>query len=127
MDNKELEQVIKTLLTNPITAKRKKVILTNGKKQEVIFETSKQTILNPAGMPEIEIVNASPVLGDGTSLSGAAFCETCNNTVSIKSLRRCKCGRTTCLRRGCGKIWGGRFFCSLKCVILSKFGLLRRF
>ncbi|MFH1014439.1 MAG: hypothetical protein V1762_00730 [Nitrospirota bacterium] len=128
MDEQEfMENFIKLLKVNPLTAKKKKIILDDGGKEEVIFETSKQTVLNEAGMPETIFVNKPKVLGDGSSTAGVTRCQACQGIVRIQSLHRCPCGRTCCVSRGCGKVWGGTWFCSFRCVILYKMRLLRRF
>lgn len=127
MDSKDFEGLMKMILSNPISSKRKRVVLNDGKKEEVIFESSRQTVLNNAGMPETEVINENVVLDDGSSITGVSRCQKCQGLVRIQSLHRCPCGRTVCLRRGCGKVWGGRWFCSIRCVIFSKMRLLRKF
>jgi len=121
------EDFIKFQNVNSIASKKKKIIINDGNNEDVIFETSRETILNGAGMPETTFTNKSHILKDGSSTTGVTKCQTCHGIVSIKSLHRCPCGRTCCVSRGCGIVWGGTWFCSLRCVILYKLRLLRRF
>mgnify|MGYP001563187116 FL=1 len=128
MTEQELfEGFIKFFKVNPISGTRKKIVIDDGIKEEVLFETSNETILNNAGMPETVIINKPRILGDGSSITGVTKCQTCQKIVRVKSLHRCPCGNTCCVTRGCGKVWGGTWFCSLRCVILYKLRLLRRF
>lgn len=122
-----MENFIKMFKANPLSAKKKRVVINDGGKEEVIFETSRETVLNDAGMPETIFTNKPRVLDDGSSITGVTRCQTCRGIVRIKSLHRCPCGRTCCVARGCGIVWGGTWFCSLRCVILYKLRLLRRF
>ncbi len=124
-----LENFLKLLKANPLSAKTKRVVISDGNKEEVLFETSKQVVLNDAGVPETILLSKPRILDDGSSLAevGVTRCQTCQGLVKLKSLARCPCGRTCCLRKGCGKVWFGAWFCSLRCVALYKLSLLRRF
>lgn len=122
-----LENFLKQFKTNPISAKRQRVVIGDGSSEEVLFETSKQVVLNDAGVPEVVLTKRPRILDDGSSITGVSRCQKCQGLVRVKSLRRCPCGRTTCVRRDCGKVYGGIWFCSLKCVVLFKLHLLRRF
>jgi len=121
------EGFIKFFKVNPISGKKKRIVISDGIKEEVLFEPSNETILNDAGMPETVITNQNRILGDGSSSAGVTQCQTCHKAVRIQSVHRCPCGNTCCVRRGCGKVWDGTWFCSLRCVILYKLRLLRRF
>jgi len=126
MDN--FDDLMKLFMTNSsMGSKRKRVVLNNGQRKDVIFETAKETVLTPTGMPESVITNESPILSDGSSSSGVSLCQKCQGLVRIQSLHRCPCGRTVCVNRGCGKVWGGQWFCSFRCFILYKLKLLRKF
>lgn len=124
-----LENFLKLLKANPLTAKTKRVVITDGSKEDVLFETSKQTVLNDAGVPETILLSKPRILDDGSSLAevGVTRCQKCQGLVKLKSLARCLCGKTVCVRRGCGKVWFGAWFCSFWCVVLFKLSMLRRF
>lgn len=124
-----LENFLKLLKANPLSAKTKRVVISDGSKEDVLFETSKQTVLNDAGVPETILLSKPRILDDGSSLAeaGVTRCQNCQGLVRVKSLARCLCGKTCCLIKGCGKIWFGLWFCSFWCVVLFKLGMLRRF
>lgn len=124
-----MEQLIKRFKSTPISTKKKQVVLGDGETEEVVFESVRQVVLNRAGMPETLLVNKPRVLADGSSLAevGVTRCQACHELIRTESIRRCACGLTCCLRRGCGKVWFGTWFCSFRCVILDRLGLLRRF
>jgi hypothetical protein len=121
------EQFIRFFQINPFSSKKDRTVIDDGNKEEVISETLKQTILNDAGMPETILTSKSPVLKDGNSLTETTICQKCRGIVHTESIHRCPCGRTCCVSRGCGIIWGGKWYCSFRCVILKKLRLLRRF
>ena len=124
-----LENFLKQFKANPISSKKQRLVLGDGNSEEVLFETSKQIVLNDAGVPETILIKKPRILDDGSSLSGVGVtkCQSCRGLVQGLSVHFCLCGRTCCLRRGCGKVWFGSWFCSFWCVVLFKLGLLRRF
>ncbi len=126
-ENEFMENFIKFQKTRPLTAKKKRVVLDVGGIEKTIFETSRQTILNEDGMPEIIFTNKPGILEDGSSLAGVTVCQACERVVKVQSVHRCPCGRTCCVSRGCGKVWFGTWFCSVRCMILYRLRLLRRF
>lgn len=122
-----LENFLKQFKSNPISSKRERVVIGDGNKEEVLFETSKQIVLNDAGVPETILVKKPRILDDGSSMTGVTKCQSCQGIVRDVSIHYCECGKTCCRKRGCGKVWFGAWFCSFWCVVLSKLGLLRRF
>lgn len=123
----DIENLLKDAMTIPVSSKAKRVAISNGKNERIISEVVKEIIINREGVPQTTETQQSIILDDGESLSGITQCQTCQSFVHAQSIHRCPCGRTTCLRRGCGKVWGKTWFCSVKCVVLHKLHLLRRF
>jgi hypothetical protein len=81
-------------------------------------------------VPETKDGREIVIIGDGTAFTGTeriSACQKCGKIVREENLRRCECGRTVCLRKGCGKIYGGKWFCGFRCYFLSRMGLLRKF
>ena len=126
MPPQDFDALMKAIMTNPMGSRKKRVVLDDGQDEEILFEISSETVLNKAGMPEAVTTNLNFILGDGTSMTGVTRCQKCSSMVSSKSLHRCRCGRTVCLTRGCGKVWGGKWFCGFRCFILYKLRLLRK-
>lgn len=98
-----LEQLLMKMLLNPTRLKTTRSVLMDVTSDGVISETREGTVLNPAGFIEELSENRLVMLDDGTSMSGVVRCQTCNGIVKEQNLRRCACGKTCCVRQGCGQ------------------------
>ena len=100
-----LEQVLMRHILNPTRLKSTRTVLVDVNSDGVIFETREGTVLNPAGFIEEIKEDRFFMLDDGTSTSpsGITRCGTCQGVVKEQNLRRCPCGKTCCVRQGCGQ------------------------
>ncbi|MHB9141993.1 MAG: hypothetical protein ACYC25_08980, partial [Paludibacter sp.] len=99
-----LEKILMQLVLNPARIKIQKKNLTDFNGNTVaIAQSIEGTAINPAGFPTEEVCEDVFVLDDGTSLCGISVCQTCGGIVKEENIRRCECGKTICLRRGCAK------------------------
>ena len=91
----------------------------------LILETKEGTVLNKAGFIEDIKEESSYMLDDGTSLNGIVRCQTCHGVVKEENLERCGCGKTCCVRPGCGKFSKstGRWYCCKWHAFLGYLGI----
>jgi len=120
-----LEQLLMSQLLNPVQVSTARTLLANISRNGVISECREGSIINSAGVLEdIKEVKVY-MLDDGTSTSGIVRCQTCGGIVSEKNLKRCDCGRTCCVRPGCGKYLRSKdsWYCCRKHAVLGFLGL----
>lgn len=110
-----LEQILMRQILNPTRLKTTRSILVDVTPDGIISEIREGTVLNPAGFIEELAENRLVMLDDGTSMGGVVRCQTCDGIVKEENLRRCGCGKTCCVRQGCGQNVNGlaeTLFCS---------------
>jgi hypothetical protein len=99
-----LEELLTRLIINParLNTVRKNLSNFDGKTL-TIAQSREGSLINQAGFPEEINSDEIFLLDDGTSLCGITICQTCGGVVKEENIRRCKCGQTCCLRKGCGR------------------------
>jgi len=99
-----LEQLLMQLLLNPAQLKTFKKNLTDFKGNKIVIaQSQEESSINPSGYLDATNSEDIVLLSDGTSLCGITVCQTCGGVVKEENIRRCKCGQTCCIRKGCGK------------------------
>lgn len=98
-----LEQVLMRHILNPTGLKTTRAVLVDISSDGVISETREGTLINEAGILEEIRQENIYMLDDGTSMNVVVRCQTCNGIVKEQNLRRCPCGKTCCVRQGCGQ------------------------
>lgn len=98
-----LEQLLMNLILNPQSTSTTRTRVVGNSNNGIISETKEGSRIHEAGFIEDIKEDRIYMLDDGTSLSGVARCQTCGGTVKEENLKRCSCGKTCCVRPGCGK------------------------
>lgn len=98
-----LEQLLMNLVLNPMEKSTTRTQVAPNPNNGVVTETKEMTMLNEAGFMENVKQENIYMLDDGTSMNGVARCQTCGGIVKEENLKRCGCGKTCCVRPGCGK------------------------
>jgi len=116
----------KPLIINPTRVKISKTNLTDFNGNSIpIKQSSDGSTINPAGFPEETESEDVFLLDDGTSLCGITVCQTCKGVIKEENLRRCKCGKTCCIIKGCGKYskYRDEWYCSGLHKFLGELGI----
>ena len=108
-----LEQLLMNLILNPMRMSTTRAKLMDNQNNGLISETKEGIVLNEAGFIEDIKEENIYMFDDGTSLKGIVKCQTCEGIVKEENLKRCGCGKTCCVRPGCGKFSesSGNWYC----------------
>jgi len=99
-------------ILNPVQLKTKRTNLIDQKEhKKLISETRTASFINEKGFLEEIEENNIRMLDDGTSTCGVVICQTCGGVVKEENIRRCTCGKTVCIRPGCGYKTDNKWFC----------------
>lgn len=101
-----VEEMLLQLVLNPNRLKIERTILAQQVEGGVLGESREGTVMNAQGFLEEVKEQKFFMLDDGTSTSSVVICQTCGGTVKESNLKRCPCGQTVCLRKGCAR--GGK-------------------
>lgn len=109
-----LEQLLMQLILNPARLKIVRMNLTDDNGNPIVISENREgTSISEKGFPQEIQENNSFMLDDGLSTQEIIQCQNCKGIIHISSLRRCVCGKTCCLRTGCGKVSrSGQWYCS---------------
>jgi hypothetical protein len=119
------EELLLKFMTTPFRISVDRARLVDEPNSGIISEKRQSTSLDQNGMiQDIEEKNIF-MLDDGLPTTGEiARCQTCGRVVKLESLRRCYCGKTCCVSRGCGKHDRGKWYCcTLHRVVAGRLGI----
>ena len=120
-----LEELLIQLFLNPARVKTFRVNLNDVDGNPIVISENREgTSINEKGV-SLEIQeNISYMLSDGLSTTDIVQCQACKGIIHLQSLRRCPCGLTCCISRGCAKYSKSRdqFYCSSWHKFLDEIG-----
>lgn len=129
-----LEQMLMRLILNPSELKTQRTRLEQKPSPYGITSEKREGVfINAHGVQETiqEETQYVASFKDGTPAGDPKLtrCQTCGEIVSIDSLKRCPCGQTCCLIRGCGVYVerDDQWYCCKKHAIMKMLNLNLRF
>lgn len=127
-----LEQILMKVILNTTELRTQRTRIVAKKSfHGVSSEKREGVFINAHGVQETiqEEIKYVSAFRDGTPAGDPALtrCQTCGEMVSIDSLKRCPCGQTCCISRGCGVERKGIWYCSKVHALLTMCKINLRF
>jgi len=121
-----LEKILMRQIFQPLELKtRSEVLVTRPHPEGVISERREGQFINRHGVLEriSQTRNYVRTLKDGSPVgtNGYTRCQTCGEVVSVENIKRCPCGKTCCISKGCGRYVKrhDEWYCSKSHAILA--------
>lgn len=121
-----VEEALTRAILDPQRVQLRRTVLAPVREDGMLSEIVESTLVNKTGVLQETHAELFPVLSDGTSLApnGVSQCQTCFGIVKETNLKRCPCGITCCVRRGCSRGNGQTtWYCSRWHWFLGTLGL----